>query len=151
MYEIRQGPQHLLWTAVTACCIYCNYVRKNRSVISSLTFYTACPFIRFVDLQTPFRWSLNIKKMKLENGGESIVNRASQNKRRCELKSFALHFVFQHSLWLLLQQFNTGTLTATRFRFFCKYYRCESRFYNVVFRASINTMMNILPILILLC
>jgi len=95
--HIRQGPHHLLRTADTACCIYCNYVCTNLSVMSSATFYAACPFLRFVALQTPFRWSLNIKKMKLENGGESMVNWASlvhkvARKKTLRINNFCVTF-----------------------------------------------------------
>ena len=74
-------------------------VITNRSVISSLTFYAACPFIRFLDLQIPFRWSLNIKKMKLENGGESIMNWAplvheAARKKTLRINNLCVTFLY---------------------------------------------------------
>jgi hypothetical protein len=75
--HIRQGPQHLLWTADMAFCIYSNYLRTNRSVISSPAFYVTCPFIWFVALKTLFRWNLHIKKTKLEESSERVMNLAS--------------------------------------------------------------------------
>ena len=109
--HIRQGPQHLLLNCgphVASTVI--TYVHTNRSVIGSPTFYVTCPFIRFVALRTPFRWSLNIEKMKLEESNERVVNWASLVRK----------VLRKTTLWI-----NDVCITFLYFNIPCGFYYCS--------------------------